>query len=152
MPPVAIGYFDSLGNAVIKITLRGVFKEAAQEFDAIIDTGFSGFVSLPLVQAFPLALILFGTTSVKLADGSVSFRLTAFGHAALEGEETEGIIILEPNSTEILVGMDFLRRLKKAVIVSEHGVVLVDEQTVKTFGEAVKKFNKESPPPTATQN
>ena len=148
---VTTGSFDSRGNAVVKISVRGAFKEAAQEFDAIIDTGFTGFLAMPLVKAFPLALILFGATSVTLADGSVAPRLTALGFAALGDEESEGVIILEPNSTDILVGMDFFRRLKKALIVSEHGVVLVDEQTVKDFAETVRKFKGKPPPPTAAQ-
>lgn len=146
-----IGSFDSSGNAVLKISVWGVHKDLAQEFDALVDTGFTGFLAMPLVKAFPLGLILFGTTSVTLADGSVAHRLTALGFTALGDEESHGVIILEPNSTDILIGMDFLRRLKKALIVSEHGVVLVDEQTVKDFADAARKFQEKTPPPEATQ-
>lgn len=82
-----------------------------------MDTGFSGFVSMPLFQAFPLALPLHSTTSVILADGSQKFRLVAAG-SAFVGEETHiGLVILDPTSTEVLVGMGFLRTFKKKLVV-----------------------------------
>ena len=130
MPPVTIGYFDKSGNAVIKIVIRGAYQAFSREFEAIIDTGFTGFISLPLTAAFPLALILFGTTSVTLADNSTAYKLTAFGFAALEGEEAGGIIILEPNGAEVLVGMDFLRKLKRAFLLSERRVLLIPEEEI----------------------
>lgn len=144
----AIGSFDSKGNAVVKLSVRGVHKDLAQEFDAIIDTGFTGFLAMPLVKAFPLGLILFGETSLTLADSSVIHRLSALGIGVFGDEESHGVIILEPNSTDILVGMDFLRRFKKALIVSEDGVVLVDQQIVEQFLEAAQKSKEKSPPTT----
>jgi predicted aspartyl protease len=125
--PQVTGSFDSAGNPVIKISVYGAIEQAKREFEAILDTGFTGFLSMPLLQAFPLALILYGTTSVKLADGTSHHRLTALGTLSLGNERQAGVIILEPSSTEFLLGMDFLRRFKKALVVSQRSVVLVDE-------------------------
>jgi len=100
----------------------------AQEFEAMIDTGFSGFLMLPLVSAFPLALTLFGTTTYTLADGSQSPKLLAHGTVDLEGEHTAGLIVLEANaSSGPLLGMDFLRRSNKVLFLSKSGVYLLDE-------------------------
>ncbi len=53
------GSFDSAGNPVLKISVYGAVEQAKREFEAILDTGFTGFLSMPLLQAFPLALILY---------------------------------------------------------------------------------------------
>src|SRR4051812_25342787 len=97
------GYIHSSGAPALKVSISGAFPAQSQEFEAIIDTGFSGFISMPILYAFPLGLILFGTTGVVLADGSKASKLTAFGTAHVQGESKGGIIILENSSTEVLV-------------------------------------------------
>lgn len=85
---------------------------------------------MPLIQAFPLGLILDGTTSVVLADGSTSFNLVARGAVKVGEESKIGTVLLEAGSNEVLLGMDFLRRFKKALFVGAGGVVLLDESAL----------------------
>ncbi|MGH7771618.1 MAG: hypothetical protein ACREQA_05220 [Candidatus Binatia bacterium] len=130
--PQWIGFLDKSGSPCVKLSIGGVFTNPPQEFDAVIYTGSSGFLSMPLIQAFPLGLPLFGTTGVVLADGSRSFKLTALGKAIIENESKVGVIILEPSSNEVLIGMDFLRTFGKVLILHPHKpfVVLEDCATV----------------------
>ena len=109
--------------------LRGVRHDPPGiEYEGIIDTGFTAFVQLPLAVAIELALPLEGTTSVMLADGSTAAKLTAQAQATLLGESEVGIAIIEFHSPEILIGMDFLRRFRRGLIVSRQVVGLVPEQ------------------------
>ena len=125
---VKIGYLDKLGHPNVKIKIWGLSEQFAQEFEAMIDTGFTGFLSMPLTAAFPLALTLFGTTSYTLADGSTSPKLLGYGAVELEGEKAQGSIVLEANSNGLLLGMEFLRGLNKALVLSpKNGVVLTDD-------------------------
>jgi hypothetical protein len=62
-----------------------------------------------------------------LADGSKSVKLTARGIAEMEGESEVGVVVLEPNSSEVLIGMAFLRLFKRALLLSQDKVYLVDE-------------------------
>src|SRR5438552_12476230 len=117
--PTQLGSFSSTGSPRLRVRIRGIFKDAEREFDALIDTGYSGFVSMPIVDAFPLGLVLNSTTSLVLADNSKVVRLTAFGTATLEnGDSSLGVIVLEWDQGEVLVGMEFLRSLKKTLAVA----------------------------------
>jgi len=96
----------------------------------MIDTGFSGYLMLPLIRAIPLGLKLVGTTQYLLADGSVSPKLLAHGSVDVGGEVTTGLIALEANGACLpLLGMEFLRRSKKMLFVGRNGVMLADEPT-----------------------
>lgn len=128
---IKTGYLDSRGHPHIKIRVWGLAEQFAQEFEAMIDTGFSGFLSLPLVRAFPLGLTLAGTTTYELADGSKSPKLLAYGQVTHEGETTAGLIALEANANcGPLLGMEFLRQSKKMLVVGRDGVALMDEDEV----------------------
>jgi predicted aspartyl protease len=122
------GFLDKSGSPALKVSISGPF-ESEQEFDAIIDTGFTGFVSMPLLKAFPLGLLLYGTAEVILADGSVAPKLLAKG-AVTVGDETQiGVVVLEPSSGDVLLGMDFLRKFERVLIVTQggKGVVLINQ-------------------------
>ncbi len=54
-------------------------------------------------------------------------KLTARGMASVEGEEEVGVVILEPSSNDVLIGMAFLRLFQKALFVTQDTVWLVDE-------------------------
>jgi predicted aspartyl protease len=130
---VATGFFDNLGNPSIKMAIAGVFTAGQQplEFDAIIDTGFSGFISMPLMKAFPLGLPLFGTTNVVFADGQQHAKLLASGIAKINNTSKTGLVILEPASTDILVGMDFLRTFEVGLHITSTTIELYDEKAMK---------------------
>src|SRR5215831_9864441 len=95
--PTWTGFLDNTGSPALRISISGPLS-AGQEFDAIIDTGFTGFVSMPLLSAFPLGLLLYGTVAITLADGSTAPKLTARGMVKVGNEGKVGIVILEPSS------------------------------------------------------
>ena len=125
MPPI-IGSLHESGSPAIDLEICGPFPDIRQTFTAIVDTGFTGFVSMPLTQAFPLGLSLVGTTSVVLADGSTQVKLLALCKAFLANEARTGSVILEPSSTEVLVGMEFMSTFQKTLVVDDKGVVFLD--------------------------
>lgn len=151
MPPMPAwtGSFGSSGSPELKIRISGMIGDGA-EFNAVIDTGFTGFLSMPLTEAFPLGLLLFGTMNLVLADGSTSFRLTAYGSITIEDEKKSGIIVLEPSSGELLVGMDFLKRFNKTLLVSAGAVGVVTLFDTPTVDAAPKAGTAEAPPPDST--
>lgn len=124
-----VGHFDSLGNPCLKFHLCGVAHDPpGLEFDAIIDTGFSGFIQLPMQHAFSLKLPLEGTSSYVLADGSGGTSLTAIGHTTFGGNLVLGIVNLTPGSQDVLVGMDFLRRFKIGLTMTSGRIEIFEEE------------------------
>jgi predicted aspartyl protease len=129
----ATGFFDKSGSPSVKIKLSGVFSSETTEFDAIIDTGFTGLLAMPLMRAFLLGLRLAGTTTVVLADGNSQPKLMAMANIAFGSREEIGLVILEQSSKDILVGMDFLRTFKLAMWIGERGIMLHDEEEMDRF-------------------
>ncbi|MEA2415242.1 MAG: hypothetical protein QOI58_1899 [Thermoanaerobaculia bacterium] len=122
------GHFDSLGNPRLKFHLCGVAHDPpGLEFEAIIDTGFSGFIQLPMQHAFSLKLPLEGTSSYVLADGTRGTSLTALAHTTFGRTTVLGVVSLTPGSLDVLVGMDFLRRFKLGLIMTKGTIVLSDD-------------------------
>jgi predicted aspartyl protease len=123
-----VGDFDSLGNPCLKFHLCGVAHDPpGLEFEAIIDTGFSGFIQLPMQHAFSLKLPLEGTSSYVLADGTRGTSLTALAHTTFGGTTVLGVISLTPGSLDVLVGMDFLRRFKLGLVMTKGTIILSDD-------------------------
>lgn len=145
--PSSAGFFAEGGPAV-RVSLFGVLPTLAQEFVAVIDTGFTGFVSMPMVAAFPLGLVLLGTTNVVLADGRTTVKLTAWGNVSLEAQQISGIFLLDPGSTDVLLGVDWLKRMRKALLVlpGVEQVALADEAEVL---RSILHLQAVQPPPSA---
>jgi predicted aspartyl protease len=122
-----IGSLDKSGSPLLKLCIGGILSDS-QEIEGIIDTGFTGFLSMPMLTAFPLGLTLSGSTSVTLADGSSQVKLTALGKAIIGGEERIGTIILEWGQTDILIGMAFLRTFNRILYVDARGSISLHEE------------------------
>jgi predicted aspartyl protease len=138
--PHLTGSFNSAGSPTLKISIYGVLEEAKKEFEAVVDTGFSGFLSMPIVEAFPLALVLTGTTTTILADGSQSFKFTALGHVKIADQDEAGVILLNTGPSDVLGGMEFLRVFKRTLILSHQGFVLMDTEAMQKAFRALSEF------------
>ena len=112
---MATGYLDNNGDPYIKIEVANPLKWKS-ELDCLIDTGFTGCLSIPMLKAFPIGLLLSGTMSVTLADRSIQHKLTCLGSAAMDTEAKVGLILIEPQGEQVLLGMDFLRKFEKKLI------------------------------------
>jgi len=99
-------------------------SRAGTEFEAVIDTGFGGFISMPMSRSFPLGLPLRGAITVKLADGTTNDKLHALGCASVAGRTRWGTVILQPDSQELLVGLKFLQAFDLALIMTGKEILL----------------------------
>jgi predicted aspartyl protease len=120
-----LGAFDNSGSATIKIRVAGV--NSKREYAAVIDTGFNAFVAMPIGAMIDLGLRSEGAARVTLGDGTTIDNLVARGSVTV-GSRTETCdILLDENSTDVLVGLSLLRAFKLALIITETLVLLYDE-------------------------
>ena len=129
---VTIGHYDQDGNACVHLHICGTKHEHPRvRYEAVIDTGFTGFIQLPLSYAIALSLPLEGVQKVALANYSTLMMLTALADVTLANRTETGVILLSQSSNTILLGMDFLGRFDRILMVSKKvGVVLLDESPI----------------------
>lgn len=66
-------FFDRNGHPKVKLTVGG--RKRSGDIDAVLDTGFDGYLSLPVSMAVQLGLELIGTDTVQYADGRTAREL-----------------------------------------------------------------------------
>lgn len=132
------GAFDEAGSPTIKIRVSG--DRGSRDYAATIDTGFTGFVALPLVEIVPLGLSTDpGAASVMLGDGTIIENLVARGSVILGSHLAVGTILLDETSADVLIGMAFLRAFAVTLIVTDKIVALCDAaESVETVAELIQ--------------
>jgi len=100
----------------VDIEVFGVSVDLKRKVSGLIDTGFSGYLSLPFVIAFPLGLILKGQQPYTLADGSVSNHFVCLGTVEFGGQSVVVPIDVQP-SGPILIGNQLLKKLSLSLSV-----------------------------------
>ena len=124
------GHYDQAGHACLKVHLCGVrHPPPGVEYEVMIDTGFSGFIQIPIIHAIALRLPLEGTQTLQLANGEQISAFTALVRTTLATRETVGVAVLSPSDT-FLVGMDFLRQFERLLVISKNWIGLIDEDAV----------------------
>lgn len=102
-------YFDQSSHPILEIAVSGLEKTAT--IPALIDTGFDGYLSLPLTIALPLGLKLAYYTSITLADGSVKEELVFEAKVKL-GKKWQEVAIFINRGNFALLGTKLLENSK----------------------------------------
>ena len=114
------GVVNAAREAVVTLSLRGAAGRTL-EVDAVVDTGFSRFLTLPPAMVAELRLGLTGVNRVILADGSEA-TLDVYGITVLWDGRTRDVVAYESDTTP-LVGMSLLDGHSLYVEVSDGGRV-----------------------------
>jgi len=99
------GSIDEYGHCWVLVTIVGLRQEISVE--AILDTGFDGWVCLPMRLAVQLGLELCGFQTVELADGTQKEELV-FSGEVIFGNERDEVDITLTSGGDTLVGIGLL--------------------------------------------
>lgn len=102
------GVIRETGTPVIALHIMGT-REGETTVEGILDTGFDGFLCLPIPIAVSLGLELIDATDTELADGTiVEDDLVFAGRAEWDGTVMDVEIVLT-RSADVLIGTAFLK-------------------------------------------
>ena len=121
------GVFDNDHTPLVPIAVAST-SGPSLFVDAVIDTGFSGFVQIPAAVAHELGLSPRITTETQYPDGRVATVPLAWGRITLGSETSEGFIHIQRGSDETIVGIEFLTVFRKILVLSvvDAIVLLID--------------------------
>lgn len=118
-----IGQVNSNTEAVIPVTIRNAGGQA-QKMNAIIDTGFSGYLSLPLATIVFLQLTFAESRVYSLGNNEqVNFDLY---EAVLEWDGSERTILVLASEAHPLVGMSLLKGFRLVIDAIDGGEVRIE--------------------------
>ena len=116
------GTVNAAYEAVVSLPLRGPAGQA-RDMDAVVDTGFTRFLTLPSAMVSELGWGYRGVNSVILADGSET-TLEVYGVTVLwDGQPRE--VVAYVSDTTPLIGMSLLQRYNLNVDVADGGRVVI---------------------------
>lgn len=104
--------FPITTNYSPEVTVEILGLKQGRSVSAIVDTGFTGFLQIPLSVGIACNLRLWGVSWSILADGSKVKNLQCFGKIRFADRELFGVITLSDTADDSLLGMQFLQELK----------------------------------------
>jgi len=117
------GVVTSDWEAVVSVQVRGI-DGGGEVVDAVLDTGFNGFLALPVSLVSQLRLPFAGTTRVTLGDGS-EVHLDMFEAMVNWDNREQNVVVLRAEGGA-LVGMSLLAGYRVTLEVEEGGVVRIE--------------------------
>ena len=117
------GVVTSNREAVIRVLVRGAHGQADQ-VEGVIDTGFTGFLTLPTGLIATLAPSFAGTTRAVLADGS-EVSMDVFDTTVLWDNQERDIVVHAAEGAP-LVGMALLSGYRVTLDVEDGGSVSIE--------------------------
>ena len=116
------GVVDAANQAVVGLVAIGA-RGRRREIDVVIDTGFTGYLTLPPELVSELGLASAGNQSMILADGSFVY-IEAF-HAAIVWDGTAIYVRASVTDNAPTIGMSLLDGYDLFIQVREGGRVLI---------------------------
>jgi predicted aspartyl protease len=116
---------NSFGCPTVTFAISG--SRARLEFEGILDTGFVGFILLPIAQAVPLGLEIDGVNTFMTADGTEHLWPTSTARVEFRDRSSAESIALAYYGGDVLVGVSFLRTFQQSLILHRERVILMDE-------------------------
>ena len=110
-------------EARISVAVAGPSMEF-WEVEAVIDTGFSGWLTLPEVAVRELDLQIYRHRRVRIADNRVTWMLTYRAVAQWQGRQI-GILVYQTENPRPLLGTAMLEHCRLTVDMLEGGPVAV---------------------------
>lgn len=111
-----LGIFNGNDQPIVEVEIKG-FGGATKKLAALVDSGFNGYIQIPLIEALPLGLILTGVQENMLADGSTSSHLVCDGRVGVDGKYINTPIDIHAADI-ILLGTKLLKKLNKTFILN----------------------------------
>ncbi len=124
--PSIIAGIDSQNQVRIEVEIQGLYKKIP--YGAILDTGFSGGLLIPIVTAVDVGLEKVGGGNVVLADGTVK-TLPIFLCKVKLGDKISDVSTIVMGN-DVLIGMELIAGYQVCVA-SGKGIVTVEEEGVK---------------------
>ena len=112
-------------EAIVDLSIMGPAGQT-REIEAIVDTGFNGFLFLPTDVVTELGLVLIHQSPLILADGTVG-RSEVFEVSVIWDNQALQVEALASFGTP-LIGMAMLRGHRLTVDVEEGGEVLIESR------------------------
>jgi clan AA aspartic protease len=116
------GIVDQNCEATLRLVV-GNANSQRQVIDAVIDTGFTGFLTLPLTVITSLNLRLYSREEGKLGDGSTCIFDVYSGFVIWDGDLQR--IDINASETEPLIGMSLLYGYRVQLDVIEGGTLKI---------------------------
>jgi len=110
-------------EATIQVEVVGP-EQRLEAIEAVIDTGFNGFLTLPSHLVHALQLLFVGHRRVQLGDGS-SVVLDLYLASLVWNGEVREVVVLQAEGGP-LVGMSLLQGHRVILHVIDNGEVIVD--------------------------
>lgn len=127
----ATGFYDHRGMPRLRLQVAGGLSGSADtkglEFDAVINSSFTGFLSVPMMRALPLWLSLTGATTPELPQDAMRNALTAWARVAIGGRRRWGDVVLDPAGQDVVVGREFLHTFEAALVLTGDEVLLFED-------------------------
>ncbi len=120
----------------IEIEVKGI-TGISRKIEALVDSGFNGYLIIPFAEAFPLGLVLAGVQANTLADGSTSSHFVCKGQVCVDGKCVDTTIDIQPANI-VLLGTKLLKELGK-VFVLDCSVGKVEITDCQSFSGKDKK-------------
>jgi clan AA aspartic protease len=121
---VIYGFVNPRREAVVSLRLRGSGL-AELDVDAVVDTGFTASLTLPISMIVALGLVRQSAGTALMADGSVSYFDIYAAEVAWQGGWRN--VMVSAVGTETLIGMKLLAGSELRIEVVSGGLVEISQ-------------------------